>query len=100
MLNSIFAESNIKCHKINNSLSATEASELFDAGVTEEKFCHRSLEALKCYEKASYMQHKAIINILCLKRENYIHSNYKSYFTTDVEAKISACPAYVQLLYF
>ena len=70
-LSSMFNEMCIKAgigHKTNHSLRATGASELFKAGVPEkiikERTGHRSLEALRIYERSSTEQHKAVSVIL------------------------------------
>ena len=54
--------------KINHSLRATGASELFQAGVPEkmvqERTGHRSMKALRMYEHTTTTQHMAVSNIL------------------------------------
>lgn len=71
-LNSMFkdmcAEAGVSGHKTNHSLRATGASELFEAGVPEkiikERTGHRSLEALRLYERTTRDQHQAVSVIL------------------------------------
>ena len=69
MLKDMCIEADIKGHKTNHSLRATGASELFEAGVPEkiikERTGHRSLDALRCYEKTTCTQHNAVSSILC-----------------------------------
>ncbi len=62
------AEAGVSGHKTNHSLRATGASELFEAGVPEqmikERTVHRSLEALRLYERTTEDQHQAVSVIL------------------------------------
>ena len=63
-------------HKTNHSLRATAASEMFARQVPEkliqERTGHRSLEALRTYERSNEEQHRAVSSVLCeTKRSNY-----------------------------
>ena len=63
-------------HKTNHSLRATAASEMFAQQVPEkliqERTGHRSLEALRTYERSNEEQHRAVSSVLCeTKRSNY-----------------------------
>ncbi len=68
MLRCMFSEAGITGHKTNHSLRATGASELFEAGVPEkiiqQRTGHRSLDALRIYERTTIQQHQAVSNIL------------------------------------
>ena len=68
MLKDMCTEAGIKGHKTNHSLRATGASELFAAGVPEkiiqQRTGHRSVEALRVYERTTEKQHQAISNVL------------------------------------
>ena len=54
--------------KSNHSLRASGATELFRAGVPEkiiqERTGHRSLKALRTYERTTERQHLAVANVL------------------------------------
>ena len=58
----------IKGHKTNHSLRATAATEMFRHGAPEkliqERTGHRSLDALRSYERLDEVQHKAVSSIL------------------------------------
>ena len=68
MLKDMCREAHISGHKTNHSLRATGASELFEAGVPKkiikERTGHRSLEALRLYERTTSDQQKAVSSIL------------------------------------
>ena len=61
-------QAGIKGNKTNHSLRATGATELYESGVPEkliqERTGHRSLEALRVYERTNVQQHKAVSSIL------------------------------------
>ena len=63
MLKDMGCEAKIGGQKTNHSLRATGVSELFEAGVPEkiikERTGHRSLEALRLYERTTSNQHQA-----------------------------------------
>ena len=81
MFREMCAEAGVQGHKTNHSLRATGASELFAAGVPEriiqERTGHRSLKALRTYERTSAKQHQAVSEILgsrtLLQYEEAIH---------------------------
>ena len=54
--------------KSNHSLRATGATEMFAANVPEKlvqsRTGHRSLDALRLYERPSHEQHQAVSNVL------------------------------------
>lgn len=56
-------------HKTNHSLRATAASEMFARQIPEklieERKGHRSLEALRTYERSNEEQHRAVSSVLC-----------------------------------
>ena len=56
-------------HKTNHSLRATAALEMFSRQVPEkliqERTGHRSLEALRMYERSNEEQHRAVSSVLC-----------------------------------
>ena len=58
----------IKGKKTNHSLRATGVTQLYESGVPEkviqERTGHRSLEALRVYERTNEFQHKAVSSIL------------------------------------
>ena len=61
-------QAGIKGNKTNHSLRATGATELYESGVPEkliqERTGHRSLEALRVYERTNVQQHKAVSSTL------------------------------------
>ena len=65
MVKKMCSDAGIGGHKTNHSLRATGASELFKRGAPEkliqERTGHRSLEALRTYERSSEEQHKATV---------------------------------------
>ena len=69
---------NISGHKINHSLRATGATELYEAEVPEkiiqERTDHRSLECLRMYERTSDKQQQAVSNILSSTSQVSYHS--------------------------
>ena len=81
MFREMCADAGVQGHKTNHSLRATGASELFAAGVPEriiqERTGHRSLKALRTYERTSAEQHQAVSEILgsrtLLQYEEAIH---------------------------
>ena len=62
------AHAGIEGNKTNHSLRATGASELFHANVPEkmiqERTGHRSVVALRTYERTAHDQHQAVSSIL------------------------------------
>ena len=62
------SEAEISGNKTNHSLRATAATEMFRHGVPEkfiqERIGHRSLEALRSYERLDEVQHKAVSTLL------------------------------------
>ena len=58
----------INGHKTNHSLRATATTEMFRSGAPEkliqEWTGHRSLEALRCYERLDEAQHRAVCSVL------------------------------------
>ena len=67
MVKSMFAMIGVS-GKTNHSLRATGASSLFQAGIPEkiiqERTGHRSIKALRMYERTTTSQHVAVSNIL------------------------------------
>ena len=59
----------VKGNKTNHSLRATGATQLYESGVPEkviqERTGHRSLEALRVYERSNDTQHKVASSVLC-----------------------------------
>ena len=59
----------------NHSLRATSATHMYRSGVPEkviqERTGHRSLEALRIYERSDSQQHQAVSNILSSSSDNY-----------------------------
>ena len=62
------SEAGISGHKTNHSLRATAATEMFRRGAPEkliqERTGHRSIEALRTYERLDEVQHKAVSTML------------------------------------
>ena len=58
----------IEGKKTNHCLRATAATRMFDKGVPEhvihQRTSHRSIDALRCYERVSDDHHQAVCNIL------------------------------------
>ena len=58
----------ISGHKTNHSLRATGATAMYESGAPEkliqERTGHRSLEALRSYERTSAQQHQAVSSLL------------------------------------
>ena len=73
MIKEMCSEANIQGHKTNHSLRATGASELFEAGVPEkiikERTGHRSLEALRVYERTTFGQQQAVSTVLSAEKK-------------------------------
>ena len=67
-LKTMCTRAGIEGNKTNHSLRATGASELFHANVPEkmiqERTGHRSLVALRTYERTAHDQHQAVSSIL------------------------------------
>ena len=68
MVRDMCAEAGITEKKTNHSLRATGASHMFSASVPEKliqsRTGHRSLEALRLYERPSHEQQQAVSNVL------------------------------------
>ena len=75
MVKNMCTEAGIQGNKTNHSLRATGATELFKRGVPEkivqERTGHRSLEALRTYERSSIEQHRAVSAILSTNRQHF-----------------------------
>ena len=71
-LKNMCSDAGIGGHKTNHSLRATAATELFRRGAPEtliqERTGHRSIEALRSYERLDDIQHKAASSVLSLGR--------------------------------
>ena len=70
MVKSMFSEIGVS-GMTNHSLRVTGASDLFQAGVPEkiiqERTGHRSVEALRTYERTTTMQHMVVSKVLSAK---------------------------------
>ena len=70
MVKSMFAEIGVS-GKTNHSLRATGATDMFRAGVPEkiiqERTGHRSIDALRMYERTATIQHMAVSKVLSAK---------------------------------
>ena len=71
-------EAGVDGKKTNHSLRATGATQLYQSGVPEkliqERTGHRSLEALRVYERTNKAQHKAVSSTLsATKQVAYSH---------------------------
>ena len=64
-------------HKTNRSLRATGATELYRSDVPEkiiqERTGHRSLKALRVYERSTDQQHEAVSSLLSSEKETTFH---------------------------
>ena len=64
-------------HKTNHSLRATGATELYRSDVPEkiiqERTGHRSLKALRVYERSTDQQHEAVSSLLSSEKETTFH---------------------------
>ena len=70
-------------HKTNHSLRATGATQMYESGVPEkliqERTGHRSIEALRMYERSNSGQHQAVSRILSdSQRRTYQHTERHS----------------------
>ena len=67
-LNNMCKQAGIGGNKTNHSLRAASATQMYDSGVPEkliqERTGHRSLEALRMYERTNAQQHQAISAVL------------------------------------
>ena len=65
----------------NHSLRATSATHMYRSGVPEkviqERTGHRSLEALRTYERSDSQQHQAVSNILSSSGNNYTEQRHR-----------------------
>ena len=88
MVKQMCTTSGIVGNKTNHSLRATSASELFKRGVPEkilqETTGHRSLEALRIYERSSEGQHKVASTILA--RKSAFQMMYEQSNTLNIDA--------------
>ena len=73
------AHAGIEGNKTNHSLRATGASELFHANVPEkmiqERTGHRSVVALRTYERTAHDQHQAVSSILSSASPGCLYQN-------------------------
>ena len=75
MVSSMCAEAGVKGEKSNHSLRVAGASSLFEAGVPErviqERTGHKSIGALRVYEKVNVEQEEQVSKILCGSKEKF-----------------------------
>ena len=87
------AEAGIVGCKTNHSLRATGATDMFKAGAPEkliqERTGHRSIEALRTYERSSEAQHRAVSSLLSVPQ----HSTYEYHHSAAKTQSISIHPA-------
>ena len=89
------AEAGVVGSKTNHSLRATSATDMYKAGAPEkliqERTGHRSIEALRTYERSSEEQHKAVSSLLSVPQHStyaYHHSSSQS-ISTCVQPALS-----------
>ena len=89
---------NIEGKISNHSLRATSATTMFQMGVPEkiiqEHTGHRSLEALRTYERANEDQHRAASKVLCASTDipyEVSHQQEHSTASTDKKYNVSCC---------
>ena len=91
MVKKMCSDAGISGHKTNHSLRATGATELFKRGAPEkliqERTGHRSLEALRTYERSSEEQHKAASTLLSAPSHL---SHYSHMVNTSTSTKTQA----------
>ena len=91
LVKDICADAGVGGNKCNQSLRATGATELYQAGVPEkviqERTGHLSLTGLRQYERTSGKQHKAVSQVLAAK-ENV---TYQQQFSMQSHSIISMC---------
>ncbi len=77
-MSEITAESGVTARYTNHSLRATAVTRMFNKGVPEkliaEKTGHRSLKALRAYERTSVIQEKSAGNCIQLSEHNFTKS--------------------------
>lgn len=73
-------DAGIKGNKTNHSLRVTAASELFCANVPEkiiqERTGHKSLAALRTYERTTEQQHQVVSGIMAASRDHSYEQGY------------------------
>ena len=88
-------QAGIDGNKTNHSLRATGATQLYESGVPEkliqERTGHRSLEALRMYERTNENQHKAVSSILSATGK----TSYAEHMYADDASSISSTVATV-----
>ena len=76
-LSNMCKKAGISDKKINHSLRAASATQMYDSGVPEkliqERTGHRSLEALRMYERTNAQQHQAISAVLSAPHSTLYH---------------------------
>ena len=67
-IKSMCMQAGVTGHKTNHSLHATGTTQMYEKGIPEkliqERTGHRSLEALRTYERTNSRQHQAVSNLL------------------------------------
>ena len=75
MVPDLYSEAGLSCRKTNHSLQVSSATRLFEAGVPEkviqQRTGHRSLEALRMYERVTEQQEQAVSKILSGETDVY-----------------------------
>ena len=96
----ICAEAGVVGCKTNHSLRATSVTDMYKAGAPEkliqERTGHRSIEALRTYERSSEEQHKTVSSLLSVPQQStyeYHHSSAKSHSVSIHPAAPSPSPA-------
>lgn len=78
----MFKAAGVDDKKSNHSLRAAGVSQLFEAGVIEKiiqsRSGHRSLEALRLYERVISAQEKAVSTILASETQRKFHKELES----------------------
>ena len=88
------AEAGVSGHKMNHSLRATGATELYKKGAPEkliqERSGHHSLKSLRTYERTSEEQHSSLLSAPA--NQSGAHASYSHYFSSSKTKTIDVHP--------
>ena len=99
-LNTMCKQAGISGNKTNHSLRATSATQMYNSGVPEkiiqERTGHRSLEALRMYERINQRQHQAVSSVLSTPVQSTSYNHYIESERVKVSHTTSEAPQTTQ----
>ena len=99
----LLVEAYSSSNKTNHSLRATSATQMYNSSVPEkiiqERTGHRSLEALRMYERINQQQHQVVSNVLSTPVQSISYNHYIESERVKVSCTTSEAPQTTHVQY-